>query len=70
MELWWHKAVEQSNWLGISMAVAAGAMLFAVLDPLVPKPPEPQQLLYTAANGSEAEEQQVRQVAQPCSSSM
>lgn len=44
-ELWWHKAVEHGNWLGMTAAVAAGGILFAVLDPLLPKPVEPQHLL-------------------------
>lgn len=44
-ELWVHKAIEHSNWLGITAAVAAGAVVFAVVDPLLPKPVEPQQLL-------------------------
>jgi zinc transporter ZupT len=44
-ELWVHKAVEHSNWLGISIAVAAGGVVFAVLDPLLPKPVEPHTLL-------------------------
>jgi zinc transporter ZupT len=37
VELWWHSAVEQHDFLGITAAVAAGAVLFAVLDPLLPK---------------------------------
>jgi zinc transporter ZupT len=44
-ELWVHKAIEHSNWLGISIAVAAGGVVFAVLDPLLPKPVEPHTLL-------------------------
>lgn len=44
-ELWIRKAVEHQAWLGISAAVAAGAVVFAVLDPLLPKPVEPQHLL-------------------------
>lgn len=38
-ELWWHKALAH-GWLGITTAVAAGGVLFAVLDPLLPKPVE------------------------------
>jgi hypothetical protein len=49
-ELWWHTAVERQNWLGVSLAVAAGAAAFALLDPLLPKPPEPQQLLLEEAD--------------------
>uniref|UniRef100_A0A383WPF5 ZIP family transporter n=1 Tax=Tetradesmus obliquus TaxID=3088 RepID=A0A383WPF5_TETOB len=37
VELWWHSAAEQHDILGITAAVAAGAVLFAVLDPLLPK---------------------------------
>jgi zinc transporter ZupT len=37
VELWWHSAVAQHDFLGITAAVAAGAVLFAVLDPLLPK---------------------------------
>eukprot|EP00882_Tetradesmus_deserticola_P017363 GHRQ01018598.1.p1 GENE.GHRQ01018598.1~~GHRQ01018598.1.p1 ORF type:complete len:316 (+),score=141.17 GHRQ01018598.1:1037-1984(+) len=40
-ELWWHKAVQRQDWLGVTLAVAAGAAAFALLDPLLPKPPEP-----------------------------
>ncbi|WIA29007.1 hypothetical protein OEZ86_011524 [Tetradesmus obliquus] len=49
-ELWWHKAVQRQDWLGVSLAVAAGAAAFALLDPLLPKPPEPQQLLLHEAD--------------------
>jgi hypothetical protein len=49
-ELWWHKAVERQNWLGVTLAVAAGAAAFALLDPLLPKPPEPQHLLLDEAD--------------------
>lgn len=41
-ELWVHKAIAHSNWLGITAAVAAGGVVFAVLDPLLPKPVEHQ----------------------------
>lgn len=44
-ELWWHKAVQLGNWPGITLAVAAGAAAFALLDPLLPKPHEAQQRL-------------------------
>lgn len=44
-ELWWHKAVQHGSWLGISAAVVAGGVVFAILDPLLPKPIEPQHLL-------------------------
>lgn len=37
VELWWHSAAEQHDFLGITAALAAGAVLFAVLDPLLPK---------------------------------
>lgn len=42
-ELWVHKALAHNNWLGITAAVVAGGVLFAILDPLLPKPVEPQQ---------------------------
>lgn len=44
VEMWWHKAVQHSNWLGVTAAVVAGAVVFALLDPLLPKPPEAQLL--------------------------
>jgi len=53
-ELWVHKAMEHSNWLGITAAVAAGGVVFAILDPLLPKPVEPQHVL------QEKDYQQVR----------
>jgi hypothetical protein len=49
-ELWWHKAVQRQDWLGVTLAVAAGAAAFALLDPLLPKPPEPQHLLLDEAD--------------------
>lgn len=39
-QLWWHKAAQQGSWLGMTAAVAAGAVVFALLDPLLPKAPE------------------------------
>jgi zinc transporter ZupT len=42
-ELWWHKAVQHGNWLGITACVCAGGAVFALVDPLLPKPLEPQQ---------------------------
>jgi hypothetical protein len=44
-ELWWHKAVQHGSWLGITAAVVAGGVVFAILDPLLPKPIEPQHQL-------------------------
>jgi hypothetical protein len=49
-ELWWHKAVQRQDWLGVTLAVAAGAAAFALLDPLLPKPPEPHHLLLDEAD--------------------
>lgn len=37
VELWLHKALQHASWFGITAAVAAGAMAFAILDPLLPK---------------------------------
>lgn len=54
-ELWWHKAVQHSNWLGITTAVLAGGVVFAVLDPLLPKPVEPQNLVQDKACQQEDE---------------
>lgn len=45
VELWWHSAVQLNDWVGVSAAVLGGAALFAVLDPLLPKPPETEELL-------------------------
>lgn len=45
VELWWHSAVQLNDWIGVSAAVLGGAALFAVLDPLLPKPPETEELL-------------------------
>ena len=45
VELWWHSAVELQDFGGVTAAVAAGAALFALLDPLLPKPPEAEDLL-------------------------
>eukprot|EP00878_Enallax_costatus_P042379 GHUV01049718.1.p1 GENE.GHUV01049718.1~~GHUV01049718.1.p1 ORF type:complete len:117 (+),score=30.38 GHUV01049718.1:553-903(+) len=44
VELWWHKAAQHSSWPAITAAVAAGAVVFALLDPLLPKPPDHQLL--------------------------
>jgi hypothetical protein len=68
VELWWHSAVEQHDFLGISAAVAAGAVLFAVLDPLLPKHEEahhedsknqPETAAVAAADGSPGATDQV-----------
>eukprot|EP00879_Flechtneria_rotunda_P010568 GHRR01011048.1.p1 GENE.GHRR01011048.1~~GHRR01011048.1.p1 ORF type:complete len:142 (+),score=42.01 GHRR01011048.1:196-621(+) len=53
-ELWVRTALEQGDWLGISASVAAGVGVFAVLDPLLPKPPDPTLLVTNgAANGDQ-----------------
>lgn len=36
-ELWFHTALETGDWAGITLAVAIGAALFALLDPLILK---------------------------------
>lgn len=45
VELWWHSAAQLHDYLGVTAAVLGGAALFAVLDPLLPKPPETEELL-------------------------
>lgn len=45
VELWWHSAVQLQDWLGVTAAVAVGAVAFALLDPLLPQHHEPHQLL-------------------------
>eukprot|EP00879_Flechtneria_rotunda_P025868 GHRR01027522.1.p2 GENE.GHRR01027522.1~~GHRR01027522.1.p2 ORF type:complete len:131 (-),score=52.00 GHRR01027522.1:612-1004(-) len=53
-ELWVRTALEQGDWLGISASVAAGVGMFAVLDPLLPKPPDSTLLVTSgAANGDQ-----------------
>jgi hypothetical protein len=36
-ELWVHKAIEHSNWVGVTAALLVGGAVFALLDPLLPK---------------------------------
>ncbi|WIA16503.1 hypothetical protein OEZ85_013182 [Tetradesmus obliquus] len=65
VELWWHSAAEQHDILGITAAVAAGAVLFAVLDPLLPKHEEghmdSKQEIAAVAGAQERHQQQQQQ---------
>ena len=45
VELWWHSAAQLHDFVGVTAAVLGGAVLFAVLDPLLPKLPETDELL-------------------------
>lgn len=45
VELWWHSAAQLQDFVGVTACVLGGAALFAVLDPLLPKPPETEELL-------------------------
>lgn len=45
VELWWRSAAELHNPLGVTAAVLGGAVLFALLDLLLPKPPDTEELL-------------------------
>lgn len=45
VELWWHSAAQLHDFVGVTAAVLGGAVVFAVLDPLLPKLPETDELL-------------------------
>lgn len=62
VELWWHSAAQLHDFVGVTAAVLGGAALFAVLDPLLPKPPETEELL-------DAEHPEKDSTAVSCSSS-
>jgi ZIP family zinc transporter len=62
-ELWLRSASEH-GFVGITVAVAVGAALFALLDPLLPKPPA----IEGEGGGGNSSSSRAASVASPCSS--